>query len=288
VCATTLAIAALLVVSSNWSQAQQAAILQGTYMGAPKALAVTADGYVTAAQVGASVSTVTTTGSITGLAANASLVRMNNATAAVIHGIAAGYDGQRLQIVSVGAGEVDLAHQSSTDGTAANRLINFVTSGITPLAPGSGKADLVYDGTTARWRLVGHEQGAWIAQTFAAGDYTGNNAMTWTVASGDVTMRSYMLRGRTVTDAYRILTSTVGGTPSTLLLLAPPNGYTLPATFVARDTVIISDNGSQSVGRMIATGANDRISVSATLAGAAWSAATDTTSVEGTAIYEVD
>jgi hypothetical protein len=90
-----------------------------------------------AAAVGTSI--VTTTGVITALALPTGtgdlLIYMNNATLATIQGIAAGLSGQRLTILSIGAGQVDFAHQNA-GATAANRLINFATSGNTSLAAG--------------------------------------------------------------------------------------------------------------------------------------------------------
>ena len=55
-------------------------------------------------------------------------IRMNNANLATVRGLKAGVDGQLVTIVSVGAGQVDLAHQNTGDGTAANRLINISAS----------------------------------------------------------------------------------------------------------------------------------------------------------------
>ena len=118
--------------------------------------------------------TTTSTGNIDDLDfSNASLVRMNNATDATIRGLLAGTAGQRVTIQSVGAGHVYLSHQNTGDATAANRLINFLTSADTPLAAGVGSATFEYDGTTSRWRLIAHHQGAAIAfSTTWAGSVT--------------------------------------------------------------------------------------------------------------------
>jgi hypothetical protein len=121
---------------------------------------------VTGAELGPAEFTTATTGNIDDLNfGKAATIRMNNATLATIRGLVAGAPGQRVTIVSVGAGQVDLSNQDTGDATAASRLICFVTSGKTPLAAGKGTATLEYDGTTARWRLVTHDQGALIAFT---------------------------------------------------------------------------------------------------------------------------
>lgn len=87
------------------------------------------------------------------------LLRCNNASTLSITGIAGGVDGQMLRIVSIGAGEVQFSHESGSS-TALNRFINFITTIPTRLSPAVGTATFVYDGTTARWRLIEHEQGA--------------------------------------------------------------------------------------------------------------------------------
>jgi hypothetical protein len=100
--------------------------------------------------------TVTTTGNIDNLAlGGATLLRMNNATLATIRGIAAPTAGQpkEVVIVSVGAGQLALAHENA-GSTAANRLINFTTASVLlPIGTGNA-ARYRYDETTDRWRLV--------------------------------------------------------------------------------------------------------------------------------------
>jgi hypothetical protein len=149
----------------------------------------------------------------------AAVIRMNNSSDATIRGLKAGIDGQKVTLVSIGAGHVKLSHQDTGDGTAANRLINFATSAPTPLAAGSGSAVFVYDASSSRWRLIDHEQGAWITPAFSAGDFTGSGSMTWTVSSGDVVTMTYRLSGRTLTVVFSLDTTTVGGTASFGLLI---------------------------------------------------------------------
>ena len=222
--------------------------------------------------------TSTATGAITALAITGSVLRMNNATDATIHGIAAGVDGQLLVIQSIGAGNVLLMSQSATETEATNRLQNFFDAGATPLAAGKGTAIYQYDATTARWRIIAHEQGDWISITFAAGDYTGNASMTWTVASGDVAANRYFIRGATMRWAVRVATSTVGGTPNTSLQVAPPSGYTL-ASYGVSPLALVTDNGTSQVGRVLYT--NSVMTFRSTVASANWTASTDLTNVEG-------
>ena len=125
--------------------------------------------------------TTTATGSQTGLSttssAGAPVLRCDNSSLLTIHGLASQQDGDQLIITSVGAGQVDIVNQSATETTAANRIIAGV-NGTISLAAGSGRAIFVYDATTARWRVVLHEQGAYITPTFSASDYTANGSMT--------------------------------------------------------------------------------------------------------------
>jgi len=131
----------------------------------------------TVAAGGGTTDTTTSTGTVNDLSVTAArllILRCNNASDLTINGITAGTAGDLLIIASVGAGDVYLAHQN-TGSTAGNRLVNVITSGNTPLANGVGSAVYVYDGTTARWRMVAHQQGKFIewsasmAETVSAG-----------------------------------------------------------------------------------------------------------------------
>jgi hypothetical protein len=139
------------------------------------------------------VQTTTSTGTqndvvLTSLSATSQLLRCNNASQLTITGIGAPTNpGTRLTIVSVGAGDVLLSHQSLSSGATA-RLINTGTAVATPLSAGTGTATYVYDGTTQRWRLLVADQGAPIAFT-----------PTWL---GSVTNPVY--GNATVTAKYRI------------------------------------------------------------------------------------
>lgn len=210
------------------------------------------------------------------------VLRANNATDLTINGFSALTTGQRLTVVSVGAGNVYLAHQNSSS-TATGRLINLATSSSTPLAAGSGIADYVYDGTTQRFRLVSHEQGAWITPTFAGGDYTAATG-NWSVDSGDVTECRYWLRGRALLIDLAVSTTDVSATPATLRR-AVPNGYTIVS---GADTLVrVSDAGASSVVGL-ARPAVTTIQFFSTVAGAAWSlTSSDNTTVNGYMTFEV-
>jgi hypothetical protein len=98
--------------------------------------------------------TVTTTGVINDLDfENCSVIRMENATLATITGLKAGYPGQRVAIMAVQPGPVDLSHED-TGSLAQDRLLNTITGNPTRLVGNFGIADYQYDDVTVRWRLI--------------------------------------------------------------------------------------------------------------------------------------
>lgn len=232
--------------------------------------------------------TLTTTGNIDDLNfGNADLIRMNNASLSTIRGLRAGTPGQKVTIVSIGADQVNFAHQN-TNSAAENRLINYVTSGITPLAAGIGTATYQYDGTTARWRLVSHNQGTFISIPFNAGDYTGSGSMTWTVDAGDVATYAYFLNGRVMSVAVFNTLTSVGGTPDYFLQILLPNGYTIAATAIIPCQVI--EIALYSTGLMIAN-----IAVSTTqvlfvkdFVATPWAASTNQTAIRGSLSFSIN
>jgi len=146
----------------------------------------------------AGASTITTTGTSTALALPSGsgnlVIFANNASLLTLQGIAAGTDGQRLVIVSIGAGQVDLADQNAS-ASAANRIINPV-AGTISLAAATGNVTLVYDLTAARWRVVAHDQGAYI-DYYASSTIVGWSALT----SGRRDLR-YKLSGKTLSVIF--------------------------------------------------------------------------------------
>ncbi|MBI5202869.1 MAG: hypothetical protein HY925_14855, partial [Elusimicrobia bacterium] len=202
-----------------------------TSVGQPSKGVVFQDGSVQVTSAGTLVQTTTLTGTQNDLAVTSArhlILRLNNASLLTITGFSAGNDGDIIEIVSVGAGQVELDHQDS-GSSAGNRLINFVTSGNTPLAAGVGTARVVYDATTARWRLVEHEQGAWISPAYSAGDYTASGGGTWTVDSGDVGLYRYYLQGKNALVTFVLNATTISGTVAALNVKLP-HGWSVAHT----------------------------------------------------------
>lgn len=236
--------------------------------------------------------TVTTTGNIDDLDfGGADLIRMNNAALSTLRGLKAGYAGQRVTLTSIGAGQVDLSHQNA-GSAAANRLINRVTSGASPLAPGAGAATYEYDAVTLRWRLVHFDQGKPITRTFAAGNYTTYSIGSWTVGAADVVTEQYLLVGNVMTFMYFYQTTSVansGGLPTYLLVLLP-NGWTC-AVDIRGQNGNANDNGAAlSVNVVlsgVAVGAISKFAF-AKIDGSTWTGSTDNTYIQGMAILPID
>lgn len=129
--------------------------------------------------------------------------------------------------------------------------------------------------------------GAWTTPAFNAGNFTADGAMTWTVGAGDIGCYAYTIAGKVMTVIFDIYTSTIGGTPSTYLLMAIPGTPTATKTF--NQPILITDNGVNGIGiALVVAGATAiRLYKDATQA-ANWAASTDNTRVSGQITFEID
>jgi hypothetical protein len=190
---------------------------------------------------------VVSTGAVTALAIPSGtgdlVIYADNASLLDVQGITAGIANQRLRIVSRAAGQVNFFSQHAS-APAANRLINAVTSGPTPLAAGYGVADFVYDSSVSRWRLTGHLQGQPITVAYTAGDFTAD-AGTWTVDAGDLLAFRYLLTDRMLTVQVVLTSTTTNGVNVGLFVLIP-NGYTISS--VANVTASVTAAGVSGQG----------------------------------------
>lgn len=215
------------------------------------------------------------------------LIYCNNASALTITGLnaAAAYDGQMVLLKGQNT-QVNLSNQSASS-TAAYRLVNIAGSADTSFTA-EGHALYVYDATNTRWRLVTHEQGAWITPTYNGAHFTGTGG-TWTVGATDVstgTMK-YRLVGKTVHVVFAILTTTVQvGTGNLNITNGQWGGYTAVGTqWVVH--LLVSDNGGLKDAYMqVGTGAS-ATQIGMSLFGANFLAATDNTNVWGEMFFEV-
>lgn len=151
------------------------------------------------------------------------VIEWNGASDAAFTGLAGGTAGQIARVKNITAAKI-ATFANLVTSAAGNQFANLVTSAPTPVAPG-GWIDYQNDGTN--WKLVGHEQGAWIAPAYAAGDFTAQGSMTWTVDAGDVNEYRYKLSGRTLAVAFTLRLTSVGGTLNKALYIKVPGGFSI-------------------------------------------------------------
>lgn len=141
------------------------------------------------------------------------IIRCNPASLLTITGFTQGYDGQHIRLVSIGAGQVDLAH--NTGSSANHKLSNIVSSAPTSLAPVMGAyAEYVYDATSGYWRLMSHEQGTWLSN-YNANYFNTSNGSVWAVTSGQTP--TYYLRGKSLEIRVFITLAGVAGAAAAAL-----------------------------------------------------------------------
>jgi hypothetical protein len=198
---------------------------------------------------------------------------------ATITGIAGGTVGQMFGVKNTGTKICYFSHQDA-GSAAGNKLVNIVTSGITPIAPG-GVAWFMHDGTA--WQLIAHQQGGPITVPFAAGNFT-SDAGTWTVIAANQIAYSYQLAGRLLTLIVDIERTSVAGGPAQLRV-AIPNGYTVSAGFNYIGEVV--DNGTTRVSSLASGAGLGYVKFFADIFGAAWANSAANSFIAGTAIFEV-
>lgn len=215
------------------------------------------------------------------------LIRCNNAADLTVTGLVTGIDGQIVIFYDIGSFNVLFQDASGGAGSTVE-LQNIATSAATPIST-RGFAKYVYDSTSTIWRLTAHEQGAWITPTYAGGSYTANGAMTWTVDSGDVTTQAYRLNGRTLTVNFSLGTTSVAGVVSTALQIgnAAWGGYTSTKQVLGGNAAFADSGGVTTAGIWQSFAAGTGISIFKSPV-ANWTAAVNTTSVHGSATFEVN
>lgn len=252
---------------------------------------VSITGATTVGDLRGTAETITATGTVNdqALGATTTILRLNNATLLTLTGLTGCSAGRVVILQSVGAGNVELRHQNASS-SAANRFVNFATSGNTPLFAGVGTATLACDGTLSRWVLVQHEQGGWITPTFAAGDFTASGTQTWTLAAGDVTTMKYRLTGRTLQVVFNLVSTTVGGAADSQLRIGNAEWGSFTITAASIMPTLSNDNGAGVVASIASlTAAGTFLPIYKSTAGAGnWAAATDTTGVYGQLTFEVN
>lgn len=120
--------------------------------------------------------------------------------------------------------------------------------------------------------------GAWTAVAYAAGNFTGNASMTWTVDSGDQITFAYRRWEKTIGIMFVLTTTSVGGTPNTDLRITLPLGLTAAAR--AQGWLYYLDNGTHGSGLATVVAAGTQILLAKSGFGN-WTASANLTSVYG-------
>ncbi|MBP8275084.1 MAG: hypothetical protein KAY59_11670 [Acidobacteria bacterium] len=135
------------------------------------------------------------------------------------------------------------------------------------------------------WVMDTDAVATWTSVAYDAADFTGNGSMTWTVGSADVLQFAYRIEGTAMTVAFALATTTVGGTPSTKLQIKVPGNRSIASKMTA--PVYILDNSSVKFGFVQAASAVPTKLEILLPDLANWSAATNSTLVEGLITFEV-
>lgn len=178
--------------------------------------------------------------------------------------------------------------QVTTQGggsTAENRAICPSTQG--QIVGVNGLMIGEYDGTTDRWRVKCIDPGAWIDVAHAGGNFTGNNSMTWTVASGDQVAFQYQQRGNRLDVHIHLETTTIGGTPSTILQITMPFTLANATTVrIGRAAIARNNGGNIELVQLFTTASSATLGI-VRAAAAAWDASADNADVFIDSTFEI-
>lgn len=135
------------------------------------------------------------------------------------------------------------------------------------------------------WEMDTDAVATWTAAPFDAGDFTGSGSMTWTVEESDVQTLAYRIEGNSMTVAFTITNTTVGGVASTKLQIKVPGNRTIANKMTA--PVYILNNSTPTFG-FVQAASSVPTKLEILLPNLAnWAAATNATAVEGLITFEV-
>jgi len=213
------------------------------------------------------------------------LIEWNGATTLAATGLSGGTAGVVVIIKNVTAAQVATFAHDSGSSDADKQLQNLITSSPTPIAP-NGHITYQHDGTD--WKLVGHEQGQWIARAHNGTDFTAS-AGTWTVDAGDLTFFRYKVSGRQIFMHLEVIASDVSNAGTTLRVLIPGGFTTAIASTGTHYTRVTDAGGTAVVGTtQVGVAATNLVTLFATVGGGGFSAtSSDNTSVQFIITFEI-
>ena len=170
------------------------------------------------------------------------VVFMNNASPATIQGIEAA-DRVPYQRITIIAANAPVYLQSLAPGVGVAALMNFVSSGPTPIIGTNASATYVADlAVTGVWRMVAHEQGGWATPVFNAADYYAAAPGTWTVDAGDVQTCAYYLSGRSLSVQLQLVNVDMAGVAAGApVARRVPGGFTVTEPGSPWTTIRLAD-----------------------------------------------
>jgi hypothetical protein len=230
---------------------------------------------------------VSTTGTIhnltVALAGHTAIVLMGNA-ATMITGLAGGVDGQRVTFFAGSTAVYSFAYNDA-GSLQANRFLNLASSAPTPIYA-RGWITYEYFAALGYWYCVAHDQGAWIQAPYSAAYFSyGAGGSSWVVDPADITTLAYHLAGKTIDVSFYIVTTSVGGAPSSLEILSGAYGGFLAArSAMFPYTAQNAGAGNQAAWCQVAATGN-RIALY--LMSGAFTASTNSTNAYGTVRFEV-
>jgi len=104
--------------------------------------------------------------------------------------------------------------------------------------------------------------GEFIAVPYNAADFTGYGSMLWNVEDTDFIYAAYTLIGKTMFLSFQINTSSIAGTPSTLLYMKIPGGFVASHTILG--TACYVRNGASAAllnGYLVASAGFDKLGI---------------------------
>jgi hypothetical protein len=193
-----------------------------------------------------------------------------------------------------GSGTYSLPNPAVVTGTTisstwANSTLSDIATALTNSTAANGETPLT---DAAAFRLKQgfsadtYLGGVWTTPAFDAGNFTGNGSMTWTVESGDVATYAYIINGKTMTVAFGISGTTVGGTPASTLQIAIPASK-VSTKGMSNALSLAIDNTTAREGRVTVSAGGTVISCTLT-SQSEWSASTNNTAVFGQITFEIN
>lgn len=156
-------------------------------------------------------STVASAASITNMAVDSSHVHITGSTTTAIHGIHADTFAKTVWLYNATNTTVTLKHQSTTDGTAANRII--VSTGSDYIIQPGAWCQIFYDTNASRWKIVTDSE---------SGTYTPTLTNVANLTASTAYQCQYMRIGTTVSVSGKVDVDPTTTTTATQLGISLP------------------------------------------------------------------